>query len=375
MKDGGLLALAALALALAVVNSPVAWLYDLVHHTPISLQIGALIIDNPLILWINEGLMVFFFLLVSLEIKRELLEGHLTRPALAALPAAAALGGMALPAAIYAAVTWPDPTALRGWALPTATDIVLALAVLSLRGKRVVDAQRVFLTALAVLDDVGGIVIIATFYSDAIVLPFLVLAGVTAAALMVLNLLKVQRIAAFGAVGVLLWLAILHSGINATVTGVIVGAAVPLHGRDRRESPLRLLERRLNPWVTLAVVPLFVFFNAGLRVTDLRWDVLVTPVGLGLVLGLTLGKPAGIVGGAWAATRLGLARLPPSLSWRHIVGIGMLGGIGFTVSLFLASLAFTGSELARVAKLGILVGSFLSAVLGWLVLGMRSSDR
>jgi len=368
---GGIFALVALGLALAVVNSPLAWLYDLVHHTPVGLHVGALVIDKPLILWINEGLMVFFFLLVSLEIKREALEGHLARPALAALPAAAALGGMVLPAAIYAAFTWSDPIALRGWAMPTATDIVFALAALSLCGNGVTDAQRVFLTALAVLDDVGGMVIIAIFYTGALVVPLLVLAGIAAVALLALNWFNVQRPAAFVVVGVTLWLAVLYSGVNATVAGVIVAAAVPLRSRDGRESPLRALERRLYPWVALAVVPLFVFFNAGLRFADLRWNALLTPVGLGVVLALVIGKPLGIVGGAWSATRLGLARLPPSLSWVQVTGIGMLGGIGFTVSLFLTSLAFTDAELARVAKLGILVGSLLSAALGLAVLRRR----
>lgn len=371
-RPGGLFALAALGLALGVVNSPLAWLYDLIHHTPISVRIGVLVIDKPLILWINEGLMVCFFLLVTLEIKREILDGHLARPAFAAFPAAAAVGGMALPGAIYAAVNWPDPAALRGWAIPTATDIVLALAVLSLLRARVTAEQRVFLTALAVLDDVGGIVIIAAFYTEEVSGPLLALAGIGAAVVFALGLFQVQRLAVYGVAGALLWLAVLDSGINATITGVIVGAAVPLRTRDGHGSPLRDLETRLYPWAVLMVVPLFVFFNAGLRLTDVRGDALVTPVGLGLVLALVVGKPVGIVGAAWAAARLGLAQRPESLSWPQVVGVGMLGGIGFTVSLFLASLAFTGSALAGAAKLAILAGSSVSALLGLTVLRLAS---
>ena len=371
-RPGGPFALAALGLALAVVNSPLAWVYDVIHHTPIGVRISVFVIDKPVIQWINEGLMVFFFLLVTLEIKREVLEGHLARPAMAAFPAAAAVGGMALPVAIYAAVTWPDPAALRGWAIPTATDIVLALAVLSLLRERVTAEQRVFLTALAVLDDIGGIAIIAAFYTEAVSGPLLALAGMGAAVLFALGFFQVQRLAVYGVAGALLWLALLDSGVNATITGVLVGAAVPIRIRDGRGSPLRDLETRLYPWVVLMVVPLFVFFNAGLRLTDVRSDVLMTPVGLGLVLALVVGKPVGIVGAAWAAARLGLAQRPPSLSWPQVVGVGMLGGIGFTVSLFLASLAFTGTELAGGAKLAILVGSTLSAMLGLVVLGLGS---
>lgn len=360
-QAGGLLAILALGLALAAVNSPLAWLYDLVHHTPIGLRIGVLVVERPLIAWINEGLMVFFFLLVTLEIKREFLEGRLATRALAAFPVAAAAGGMAVPAAVYTAINWSDPVALRGWAMPTATDIVLALAVLSLLGPTVQVAQRVFLTALAVLDDVGGIAIIATFYADDLVLPLLLVAGLAAAAVLTLGVFNVQRLSAYGAAGALLWLAVIDSGVNATIAGVIVGAAVPLRAANGQRSPLRALEARLHRLVALIIVPLFVFFNAGLRLADVNGQMLFSPIGFGLVLALVVGKPLGIFGAAWAAVRLGLAQRPPSLSWPQVGTIALLGGIGFTVSLFLASLAFSGSEVAGTAKLGILVGSSIAA--------------
>jgi len=372
------LTVAAMLAALAMVNSPLAPLYQLIHHTPLAVRLGALQIEKPLILWINEGLMVFFFLLVALEIKREVLEGHLASPARVALPGLAALGGMLVPAAIYLWFTWNSGIAARGWAIPTATDTVLALAALNVLGARVPPAVRAFLLALAIFDDLGAIAILAVLFTKTLSITSLIVAAGALFVLVWLNRSGVTRGSAYVAAGVVLWLAVLESGVHATLAGVLIGLAVPLRVDARRPSPLRAAEQGLGPWVALAVVPLFAFFNAGVQLSVPSGG-LSAAVVFGPALALLVGKPAGILGASWAAIRLGVARLPRGAGWAHTAGAAILAGIGFTMSLFFAGLAFgTLDALALSAKIGVLAGSLMSAALGialLAVVGRRTERR
>jgi len=361
----GALTVAAMLAAFAMVNSPFRPLYQLVHHTPVAVRVGALLVEKPLILWINEGLMVFFFLLVALEIKREVLEGHLASPARVALPALAALGGMLAPAVIYLLFTWGDVVAARGWAIPTATDVVLALAALNMLGARVPPAARTFLLALAIFDDLGAIVILAALFTKSLSIPSLLVAAGALLVLAGLNYFGVTRTSAYVAAGIALWLAVLESGVHATLAGFLIGLAVPLRTDGRRSSPLRAAEQGLRHWVALGIVPLFAFFNAGVRLLDMPSGELSAAIALATGLALILGKPVGILGAGWLSVRLGLAQLPHGARWLHLAGASMLAGVGFTMSLFFAGLAFgTSDALALSAKIGILAGSAVSAVLG-----------
>lgn len=370
----GVLTVAAIATALVAVNSPLAPLYGLVHHTPLALRVGALGFEKPLILWINEGLMVFFFLLVALEIKREMLEGNLASPKRAALPLLAALGGMLAPAVIYLAFTRGEGAAARGWAIPTATDTVLALAALNVLGARVPPGVRAFLLALAIFDDLGAIVILAALFTQSLSFASLLAAAGALLVLAGLNLFGVTRASAYVAAGTALWLAVLESGVHATLAGVLIGFAIPL--RTRGPSPLRAAERGLRPWVALGIVPLFAFFNAGVQLHGGPSGGVSATVMAGVALALIVGKPAGILGAGWAAVRLGLARPPQGARWTHLAGASMLAGIGFTMSLFFAGLAFgTRDPLSLSAKVGILAGSAVSAALGIAFLAFVAARR
>ena len=375
-RASGALTVAAMLAAFAMVNSPLRPLYQLVHHTPVVLRVGALLVEKPLILWINEGLMVFFFLLVALEIKREVLEGHLASPARVALPALAALGGMLAPAAIYLLFTWGDAAAARGWAIPTATDTVLALAALNVLGARVPAAARTFLLALAIFDDLGAIVILAALFTQSLSVPSLLVAAGALLVLAALNRFGVTRTSAYVAAGIALWLAVLESGVHATLAGFLIGLAVPLRTDGRRPSPLRAAEHGLRPWVALGIVPLFAFFNAGVRLLDMPPGELSAAIALGAALALIMGKPAGILGASWVSVRLGLAQMPHGVRWPHLAGASLLAGIGFTMSLFFAGLAFgTSDALALSAKIGILTGSVISAALGIAFLAAVAAGR
>jgi len=376
-RASGVLTVAAMLAALAMVNSPLAPLYQLIHHTPLAVRLGALQIEKPLILWINDGLMVFFFLLVALEIKREVLEGHLASPARVALPGLAALGGMLAPAAIYLWFTLSSGVAARGWAIPTATDTVLALAALNVLGTRVPPAVRAFLLALAIFDDLGAIAILALQFTETLSVASLAVAAGALVVLALLNRAGVTRSSAYVAAGVVLWLAVLESGVHATLAGVLIGLAIPLRVEARRPSPLRAAEQGLGPWVALGVVPLFAFFNAGVQLSVPSGG-LSAEVVLGAALALSVGKPVGILGASWVAIRLGVARLPQGAGWPHVAGASMLAGIGFTMSLFFAGLAFgTLDALALSAKIGVLAGSLVSAALGMALLAMvaRRAER
>ena len=369
----GMLLVAAGALAFAVANSPLTYLYDRLWNTPLSVRVGALLIDKPLLLWINDGLMAVFFLLVGLEIKREVLRGELSEPRKLALPAFGALGGMLLPALIYTWFNHGDPVAMRGWAIPAATDIAFALGVLTLFGDRAPNGLKAFLLTLAILDDLGAIVIIALFYTDDLSARALVLAGIALVTLVVMNLAGVTNAGAYVLVGIALWVCVLKSGVHATLAGVAVGLAVPLRTRFadvERRSPLLSLEHALKSWVVFGILPIFALANAGVRVTNLAPSAVLQPVPLGIMAGLIVGKLAGVFSFSAGAVLLRAARLPAGVTWSQLLGASMLCGIGFTMSLFIAGLAFgqAGDASAVTSRLGILVGSAVAAVLGSLIL-------
>jgi NhaA family Na+:H+ antiporter len=320
--------------------------------------------------------MAVFFLLVGLEIKRELLRGELSTVRQAALPAIAAAGGMAVPALIYVAANLGNPVALKGWAIPSATDIAFAVGVLTLLGPRVPASLKIFLLALAILDDLGAIIIIAAFYTADLHWLSLLLAAAGGAVLLALNLRGVTRLAPYVLAGVFIWVCVLKSGVHATLAGVVVAIAIPLGGKgDEEPSLLEDLEERLHPWVAFGILPLFAFANAGVSLAGLTPGKLLEPVPLGIALGLFLGKPIGIVGTTALAVLARLAARPEGASWAQLAGVGMLGGIGFTMSLFIGMLAFEDAAHAAQLRLGVLAGSLLSAIAGYLVLRLTALRR
>lgn len=363
---GGVLLMIAAALALVIANSPVAPLYFWL----LDQDIGGLSILH----WINDALMAVFFLLVGLEIKREFLEGQLSSWSRRALPGIAALGGMVAPALIYLAMARGDPVAVGGWAIPTATDIAFALGVLALLGSRVPVSLKIFLTALAIIDDLGAVIIIALFYTKGLSLPMLGLAAACIAALIVLNRLNVVRLWAYLGIGALLWFFVLKSGVHATLAGVALALTIPIgDGSDSDEpehSPLHTLEHLLQPWVAFLIVPVFGFANAGVSFTGMTPASALAPVPLGIALGLFLGKQIGVFGFSWIAVKAGLGAMPAKTNFIQLYGVALLCGIGFTMSLFIGALAFDSVELGKATKIGVLLGSVVSAVAGAFVLRM-----
>lgn len=366
---GGILLLLAAIVAMLVANSPLSGLYDSLLDTPVAVQVGALSIDKPLLLWINDGLMAVFFFLVGLEIKREVMEGELATFSQIILPGMGALGGMLVPAAIYVWLNWQDQVALDGWAIPVATDIAFALALLGVFGARVPTALKVFLLTLAIFDDLAAIVIIAIFYSGDLSLTAL---GIGAAALalgVAMNRMGVTRPTSYILLGIVLWIAVLKSGVHATLAGVLIAFCIPMRDREGI-SPLRELEHDLHRPVAFAVLPIFAFANAGLALGGMSSADLVHPVTLGVILGLFVGKPLGIIIFVGLAVLLRWVRLPPSINWLQVLGAGFACGIGFTMSLFIAGLVFEhgSGEYFSGDRLGILLGSVLSAQMGYLLL-------
>jgi len=362
----GVLLVFSAALALIIANSALGPVY----FELLDAKIAGLSVLH----WINDALMAVFFLVVGLEIKREFIEGQLATWSRRALPALAALGGMIAPALIYAALAWSDTQALRGWAIPAATDIAFALGVLAILGSRVPVSLKIFLTALAILDDLGAILIIALFYSGNLSLPMLAGAAACLAILIALNLRGVRLLPLYLVIGAALWFFVLKSGIHATLAGVALALTIPLggHGTESDEpehSPLHTLEHRLHPWSSYVIVPVFGFANAGVSIAGMSPSLLLTPVPLGIMLGLFLGKQIGVFGFAWLAVRLGLGTMPAKANWAQLYGISLLCGIGFTMSLFIGALAFEKAPaLAAATKIGVLAGSALSAVIGYVVL-------
>jgi Na+:H+ antiporter, NhaA family len=366
---GGLILIAAAAAAMLLDNSPLSWLYNLFLDTPVSVRVGPLILDKPLLLWINDGLMAIFFFLVGLEIKRELLQGELSTVSQATLPALAAVGGMAVPALIYTAINFGDPVGMRGWAIPAATDIAFAVGVLALLGDRVPSSLKIFLLALAILDDLGAIIIIAVFYTDQLSWTSLALAAAGIIVLWVMNRRGVLRVSAYVLVGIFIWVCVLKSGVHATLAGVAVALAVPLTSpKPGAPTVLEHLEEALHPWIAFGVLPLFAFANAGVSLQGLSIAKLMEPIPLGIGLGLLIGKPVGIFGLTWIAITSGLAAKPQGASWSQLLGLGLLAGIGFTMSLFIGMLAFSEPAQAAQLRLGVLAGSLVSATAGYLLL-------
>jgi NhaA family Na+:H+ antiporter len=372
---GIVLGLAAVA-ALIVANSPLQELYHRLLALEGGVAVGTLVIHKPLLLWLNDGWMAVFFLLVGLEIKRELLEGELRDLRAASLPIVAAIGGMVAPAAVYAAINSADATAMRGWAIPAATDIAFALGVLNLLGRAVPASLKILLTAIAIIDDLGAIVIIAAFYTEHVSTGALALAGGAIAALIALNAGGVRRLAPYLVVGAVLWVCVLKSGVHATLAGVVTGFAVPLSpAAGREESPLRSLELALHPWVAFLILPAFAFANAGVSLEGMEPTALLRPVTLGIALGLFLGKQLGIFGAVWLAIQAGLCRRPEATSWAQIYGLALLCGVGFTMSLFIGGLAFDDVVRAVEVRLGVIGGSLLAAVAGAVVLKASAAPR
>jgi NhaA family Na+:H+ antiporter len=367
----GILLLIAAALAMVAENTAAHTLYDGLLSTLVAIRVGDFEIAKPFLLWVNDGLMAIFFLTVGLEIKREVVKGELSNPATVALPVISAVGGMAAPALIYVAINWGDPVAMKGWAIPSATDIAFALGVLALLGDRVPQSLKLFLLTLAIVDDLGAIVVIALFYTADISPTSLAVAGLAAAVLLGLNRKRVVTITPYIAVGVVLWVAVLKSGVHATLAGVLIALFIPLRTDDPPgQSPLERLLHDLHPTVAYGILPVFAFCNTGISLDGLSLGSLAQPVPLGIATGLFFGKQIGVLGLAWLAVRLGIGRLPVGASWPAMAGIALLCGVGFTMSLFISSLAFEqgGAGLGVDDRLGILVGSILSAVVGYGVL-------
>jgi Na+:H+ antiporter, NhaA family len=357
---GGIaLGIATLA-ALVVANSPLASQYRALFDATAEIRIGAIGLSKSLEHWINDGLMAIFFMLVGLEIKRETIEGSLAGVRNAALPVIAAIGGFLVPAAIYVAVNWGEPQALRGWAIPDATDIAFAIGVCAFLKSAVPSSLKAFLLALAIIDDLMAIVVIAVFYTEELSVAGLVLAGIGVVVLAGLNLLDVRKPSLYVVAGVFTWVCVLKSGVHATLAGVAVGLAFPLT-RHGGESLLERAEHGLQPWVSYVIVPLFAFVNAGVSLNGISWAHIAAPIPLGIIAGLFLGKQLGVFGASLAAIKLGLGKPPTDASLAQLYGIALLTGIGFTMSLFIGTLAFDDERILAQVRLGVVVASFLSA--------------
>lgn len=377
-SSSGLLLVIAAILALLFANSPMAHWYDSLLGTPVAIQIGEFGIHKPLLLWINDGLMAAFFFLVGLELKREVLEGELRHKDQIVLPAMAALGGMLVPALIYSAFNYQNPIALQGWAIPTATDIAFALGVLGLLGSRVPIALKIFLMTLAIFDDVGAIVVIAIFYTSELSVTALWVASAALLVLFIMHVKRVTYIAAYLIVGLVLWTSVLKSGVHATLAGVALAFFIPIRDpKNEHRSPLRELENDLHPPVVYGILPLFAFANAGMVLAGDMLALIMHPITIGITIGLFIGKQVGVISFVWLAIKLRLARLPAGVNWRQVYGVALLCGIGFTMSLFIGSLAFEKQpvDFSNQVRLGILLGTLLSAIFGYVVLRLSCHDE
>jgi NhaA family Na+:H+ antiporter len=366
----GVILVAAAVAAMLVANSPLSGLYASLIELPVEIRIGGFEIAKPLLLWVNDGLMSVFFLLIGLELKRELLEGQLSDRSQIVLPAVGALGGMLVPALIYLWINQGDAVAMQGWAIPAATDIAFALAIVALLGNRLPLSLRVFLVSIAIFDDLGAIVIIALFYTSELSLFSIAVAAACIHLLFVLNRKGVLEIAPYLLLGLVMWVAVLKSGVHATLAGVILAFFIPIRDSAKEPSPLHNLEHDLHTGVAFVILPIFAFANAGISLSGASWEYLVHPVPLGIAAGLFFGKQIGVFAFCWVSIQIGIARLPDDLSWTHLYGTALLCGVGFTMSLFIGSLAFeaTGVNLLFDERLGIIVGSLLSGACAYFVL-------
>ncbi len=368
---GGIFLFIAAVIAIVLANSPLQLYYALLIDTPVEVKIGALEIAKPLLLWINDGLMAIFFFLVGLELKRELIEGELSDKKNIILPAIGAIGGMVIPALIYLYFNSDDPTAIKGWAIPAATDIAFALGVLSLLGSRVPTSLKIFLTSLAIFDDIGAILIIAAFYTAKISVTALIVVACCILILTFLNIRRIESKSIYILFGVVMWVAMLKSGIHATLAGVILAMFIPMRSAvNEHYSPLKSIEHGLHPVVAFFILPIFAFANAGINFTGVGAEQVLHDVSIGIALGLFIGKQLGVFGLCWIAIKLKLTNLPKGMSWSSLYGTAALCGVGFTMSLFIGSLAFEETKVNVLfdERLGIILGSLASGFVGYLVL-------
>ena len=372
-STAGIILMIVTVLALIFSNTFLSEFYTGFLRTTIEFKIGTTLeISKPLILWVNDGLMAIFFLLIGLEIKRELLLGHLSSFSKIALPGIAAIGGMLVPALIYVFFNYDNEFALRGWAIPTATDIAFALGIVALLGKRVPVSLKIFLMALAIFDDLGAILIIAFFYTSSLSLTSLFFALICIIILITMNKMQITLVSAYALVGLVLWVFVLKSGVHATLAGIILAFTIPLNAineKRKRISPVKSLQHYIHFWVAFYILPIFAFVNAGIDLRTLEMSAVFNPVSLGIILGLFLGKQMGVFFFVFLAVKLKWAKLPKCTTWAQIYGISVLTGIGFTMSLFVDSLAFEdSSQFFYTDKLAILIGSVLSGIVGYLIL-------
>ena len=367
---GGILLLFSAAVAMLLANSPLSSQYNDFLNLPVSLQIGSFSINKTLIHWINDGFMAVFFVLVGMEVKKELFEGALSSYQQAIFPAIAAVGGMIVPALVYWFIAKQDPSLANGWAIPMATDIAFALGIMALLSKQVPLPLKIFLLALAIIDDLGAIVVIALFFSHELSVQALIFSGISILTLVLLNRFRVSALCAYMVVGTILWASVLKSGVHATLAGVIIGFCIPLKGK-KGERPLHDFEHILAPWSSFVILPLFAFANAGVSFEGIDVSMISSPLLLAIACGLIIGKPVGVFGFSYISVKLGLAKLPDGINFKQIFAVAVLCGIGFTMSMFLASLAFdadAGESVNTLSRLGILLGSTVSATLGYLFL-------
>ena len=367
---GGILLLFSAAVAMLLANSPLSSQYNDFLNLPVSLQIGSFSINKTLIHWINDGFMAVFFVLVGMEVKKELFEGALSSYQQAIFPAIAAVGGMIVPALVYWFIAKQDPSLANGWAIPMATDIAFALGIMALLSKQVPLPLKIFLLALAIIDDLGAIVVIALFFSHELSVQALIFSGISILTLVLLNRFRVSALCAYMVVGAILWASVLKSGVHATLAGVIIGFCIPLKGK-KGERPLHDFEHILAPWSSFVILPLFAFANAGVSFDGIDVSMISSPLLLAIACGLIIGKPVGVFGFSYISVKLGLAKLPDGINFKQIFAVAVLCGIGFTMSMFLASLAFdadAGESVNTLSRLGILLGSTVSATLGYLFL-------
>lgn len=368
---GGILLMLSAIVAIIAANSPLVKYYELLLSTPVEVRVGALQIAKPLLLWINDGLMAIFFFLVGLELKREWLEGELADKRNIILPGIGAIGGMMAPALVYLYFNYTDPVAIKGWAIPAATDIAFALGILALLGSRVPLALKVFLTSLAIFDDVGAILIIALFYTSKISVDALVVVALCIPVLTLLNRKNVTSKSPYLLIGLIMWVATLKSGVHATLAGVVLAMFIPMRSKEfPDESPLKMLENDLHSIVAFFVLPVFAFANAGINLAGVGMQQVLHPVPIGIALGLFIGKQLGVFGLCWLVIKLKVAKLPSGINWLSLYGVSVLSGVGFTMSLFIGSLAFeeTGVNLIFDERLGIILGSLVSGILGYFIL-------
>lgn len=368
---GGIILVLAAILAMIIANSPLSGVYKGFLDIPVAIKFADFEIAKPLLLWINDGLMAIFFFLVGLEVKREIIEGHLSSPSQIVLPAIAAVAGIVFPALFYVWFNGGDPEAIKGWAVPSATDIAFALGVFSMFSKKVPISLKLFLLSVAIFDDIGAIAIIALFYSQDLSTLSLVIAGVGLTALFLLNRYNVRYQSAYIVIGLIVWAAVLKSGVHATLAGFALALFIPLRVKNEDGNPMLLhMEHGVQPWVAFAILPLFAFANAGVELTNVTFNDLLHPVTLGVIAGLFAGKQLGIFGACWIAIKLGIAKLPDGANWLQLYAVSILCGIGFTMSLFIGSLAFEHADIQyfNQIKLGVLISSLIAAIFGgWLL--------